>query len=29
LWMFDPEEAAYVPMTQGRYDRLVSGGFKF
>jgi len=29
LWMFDPEEAAYVPMTQGRYDRLVAGGFKF
>lgn len=29
LWMLDPEEARYVPMTQGRYDRLVSGGFKF
>jgi len=29
VWMFDPEEAAYVPMTQGRYDRLVSGGFRF
>ena len=29
LWMLDPEEARYVPMTQGRYDRLVSGGYKF
>jgi fatty-acyl-CoA synthase len=29
LWMFDPEEARYVPMTQGRYDRLVSGGYRF
>ena len=29
LWMFDPEEARYVPMTQGRYDKLQTGGFKF
>ncbi len=29
IWMLDPEEARYVSMTQGRFDKLMTGGFKF
>ncbi len=29
LWVLDPEEERYVPMTQGRYDRLISAGYRF
>lgn len=29
LWMYDPAEGGYAPMTAERYQRLLAGGFKF
>lgn len=29
IWMLDPEEQRYVPMNAGRYDRLMTGGYRF
>ncbi len=29
LWMLDPEEERYVPMTAGRFERVTAGGYRF
>lgn len=29
LWMLDPEEERYVPLNAGRFDRLMTGGYRF
>ena len=29
VWMYHPEDKAYVPLTHDRYETLVSGGFRF
>ena len=29
LWMYDPDDRQYQPISQERYDRLMSGGYRF
>ncbi|ABI76300.1 very-long-chain acyl-CoA synthetase [Hyphomonas neptunium ATCC 15444] len=29
VWMYDPAEGGYAPVTPARYEKLLAGGFKF
>jgi fatty-acyl-CoA synthase len=29
VWMYDPAEGGYAPVTAERYAKLLAGGFKF